>query len=415
MTTADTSVFFNPFEPGFFENPYDQYRRLREQGPIQPTPFGPWMLLEHEACFQLLRRPDTSVQAENAQGLALLDPEIQQLVDERGERGRHAILNLDPPDHTRLRRLVSKAFTPRMVERLREHVVELVDVFLDDMEHAARAGDGVVDLVASFAFPLPFQVITEMLGMPEGNRTELRGWSHLITRFLEPLTTPEQFLESVNASDQMTAHILDAIEWKRANPADDLLSALIAAEDDGDVLTLEELRDQVSLLYLAGHETTVNLIGNGMLALLQHRPELERLVADPGLDANAVDELLRFDSPVQLSRRVLLEPAEICGESLEPGTLLLTCLGAANHDPARFGATAEALDLARPDAGDHLSFGSGIHHCLGAALARLEGSTAIPRLVRRFPDLELASDAPDRNGRIVLRGLESMPVALNLG
>ena len=422
MTTADNGVFFNPFEPGFFEDPYEQYRRLRVQGGVHRTWFGPWMLLAHDTCFDLLRRSGTSVQADNAQGLAMLDPAILELAERRGERGRHGILNLDPPDHTRLRRIVSKAFTPRTVERLRERVTSLVDEYLDDVERLAADGDagdtgdtgdpdGTVDLVATFAFPLPFQVITEMLGMPEGNRIGLRGWSHLVTRFLEPFTTIDQFRESVDASDHMTAHVLDAIEWKRANPADDLLTALLVAEDDGDVLSIDELRDQISLLYVAGHETTVNLIANGTLALLRNRAQLEMLGADPALDAHAVDELLRYDSPVQLSRRVLLEPVVLDGQELGAGELAITCLGAANHDPTRFGADADALDLRRADAGDHLSFGSGIHHCLGAALARLEGSIAIPRLVRRFPQLELATDTPDWNRRVVLRGLDTLRVA----
>ncbi len=257
-------------------------------------------------------------------------------------------------------------------------------------------------------------MIHDLLGMPDGDRTELRRWSHLITRFLEPLTDPEDLRESLEASDNMEAHIREAIAWKRRNPADDLLSALIAAEDDGDRLNTVELVDQVRLLYLAGHETTVNLIGNGTLALLRNRKELERLVGDPELDANAVDELLRYDSPVQLSRRIALTSIEVDGEVAGPGDLVVTFLGSANRDEAKWGPTAAELDLGRAGAGSHLAFGSGIHHCLGANLARMEGEAAIPALVRRFPDMELATDRPEWNGRMVLRGLDSLPVTLGV-
>jgi cytochrome P450 len=290
-------------------------------------------------------------------------------------------------------------------------VRQLVAVLLDEAAEAAAGGEPV-DLIARFAFPLPFQVITDLLGMPPGNRDELRAWSHDITRFLEPLTTADELDAALASGDHMEAHLRDAIEWKRRNMADDLLSAMIAAEEAGDRMSPAELVDQVRLFYIAGHETTVNLIGNGTLALLRHRDQLERLVADPELDANAVDELLRYDSPVQMSRRIMLADLEVGGEAATRGDLVLTVLGSANRDPAKWGPTADDLDLGRTGAGAHLSFGSGIHHCLGAALARLEGVEAVPALVRRFPGMELA-DEPRRNGRVILRGLDHLPVALD--
>jgi len=324
------------------------------------------------------------------------------------------MLLLDPPDHTRIRRLVASAFTVRSVDRLRPRVEALADELLDDIAaSAATSGGAPVDLMSAFAFPLPFQVITELLGMPEGDRDQLRALSHTITQSLEPMLDEATLRATLAASDEMHRHVLDAIEWKRRNPADDLLSAMIAAEEDGERLTTAELSDQVVLLYLAGHETTVNLIGNGTLALLRHRDQLERLVADPGLDANAVDELLRWDSPVQLSRRIVLEELEVAGEPVRPGDIVMTLLGAANRDPDHWGPTAGRLDLGRSGAGAHLSFGSGIHHCLGAALARLEGAVAIGALVRRFPAMELATDEPAWNGRIILRGLDTLEVALS--
>jgi cytochrome P450 len=399
----------NPFAPDFFADPYAQYARVREAGEVHRTPIGV-LVHRYDHCFAVLRTAGTSVDESKA-SRGLPGPTLEELGEDRRERGRHSILNLDPPDHTRIRRLVSSAFTVRRIEGLRQRVRQLVHELLDDLAAAGRDGEPV-DLIARFAFPLPFQVISEMLGMPDGDRDELRAWSHTVTRFLEPLMAADELEEALQASDNMQAHLEAAIEWKRRNPADDLLSALIAAEEDGDRLSPLELVDQVRLLYLAGHETTVNLIGNGTLALLRHRDEMRRLLADPRLDAGAVDELLRYDSPVQLSRRVALDEIEVGGETVAPGDLILTLLGAANRDPARWGPTADQLDIGRDGAGAHLSFGSGIHHCLGAALARLEGTEAVPALVRQFPAMDLATDEPAWNGRIVLRGLDRLPVTL---
>jgi cytochrome P450 len=251
-----------------------------------------------------------------------------------------------------------------------------------------------------------------MLGMPDSDHDQMRDWAHTLTLGLEPLLAQQHVEEILDASDHMTEHVLDAIEWKRAHPGDDLLSALIAAEDHGDVLTQAELLDQVILLYVAGHETTVNLIGNGTLALLRNRAQLERWHANPSLDANAIDELLRYDAPVQFSRRITTSPLELRGQNIEQGVFVLACLASANRDPLHWGADADTLDLGRAGAAQHVAFGSGIHHCLGAALARLEGRVALGTLVRRFPRMELATDRPAWNGRLVLRGLDELPVEL---
>lgn len=401
---------YNPFEPGFSEDPYAQYARIREAGRTSRTIINHLLVHRYDDCFALLRRGGTSVMEENAtiSQRPQIPPDLRQ---GREDRGRHAILNLDPPDHSRIRRLVASAFTMRRVEQLRPRVRQVVDTLLDDVERAGIDGEPV-DLMGHFAFPLPFQVITELLGMPESDRDQLRRWSHTTTRILEPAPSYDQLQEILEASDNMNAHVREAIEWKRRNPADDLLSAMIAAEEGGERLSTVELIDQVVLLYLAGHETTVNLIGNGTVALLSHRDQFERLANDPGLDGNAVDELLRWDSPVQVSRRIAMSEMEVGGEKVERGDLIVTLLGAANRDPERWGPTADQLDLGRADANAHLSFGSGIHHCLGAALARLEGAEAIGALVRRFPKMELATDGPQWNGRVVLRGVDTLHVAL---
>jgi cytochrome P450 len=404
-TTTGESAIFNPFEPGFFEDPYAQYAELREHDPVHRSPLEVWVLFRYDDIVGVLRDSSLSVQVDNATPTARMQMFAEQAPEER-ERGAHSILNVDPPDHTRLRRLVSKAFTPKMVHELRPRIEALVDEALDTM--AAR---GEADVISDLAFPLPFTVISEMLGMPDGNRDEVRGWSHTLTKTLDPILSPEEVQAALTAADNMQAHVQDVLAWKRDHPADDLLTGLLAAEDEGDRLSEIELLDQVLLLYVAGHETTVNLIGNATLALLGHPDQLSQLRSDPELDGGAVEELLRYDSPVQFSRRITTADLEVDEKTVPAGTFMLTCLGSANHDEARWGPTADELDITRPDAGQHMSFGNGIHHCLGSSLARTEAQIAIGTLVRRFPDLALAGEL-ERNGRVVLRGLESLPVTL---
>jgi cytochrome P450 len=411
---ADTSVSaaFNPFEPGFFADPYRQYADLRAHDPVHHSPLQVFVITRYDDVVRVLRDPSLSVDVDNA----LPTVRMLQAVELYGDAVRQpprTILNLDPPDHTRLRRLVSKAFTPRSVEQLRPRIVELVDDLLDALAAATSdTADGVVDVVQHVAFPLPFAVISEMLGMPEADRDQLRTWSHTLTKTLDPVLDPADVQAVIAAGDGMAAHIADAVAWKRSHPADDLLTRLIQAEDEGDTLTEQELLDQVTLLFVAGHETTVNLIGNGLWHLLRHPAQLADLHADPGLEANAVDELLRYDSPVQFSRRIPVVDLEVGGTTVPAGTFVLTGLGAANRDPAHFGPTADELDLRRPDARDHVAFGSGVHHCLGASLARLEAAITLGRIVRRFPAIAPATDEADWNGRVVLRGLESLLVTV---
>jgi cytochrome P450 len=416
MTTSDSPpadtgylpVMLNPFEPGFFDDPYTQYAAVRDQDPVHLTPIGAWALFRYDDVHRVLRDPALSVEERHLKPMPFqVDPDIQAMLDERREGGTHNMLNLDPPDHHRLRRLVSKVFTPRMIEALRPRVQQLVDEALD------QADPTRFDVIAGLAFPLPFVVISEMLGIPEGrDRFQLREWSGAVVKTFDPILSREEQLAAFDAIDNIIAYTNEVIAWKRANPSDDLLTALIAAEDEGDRLSELELVEQVMLLYIAGHETTVNLIGNGTLALLRNREQLELLRDDPTVDATFVDELLRYDSPVQMSRRITLAGYEIDGKTIEPGTPIMTCLGAANRDPAKWGPTADRLDLRRADARDHVSFGGGFHMCLGAHLARLEGQVAVSTLVRRHPRIALATDTPAWNGRIVLRGLVALPVTL---
>ena len=399
---------FNPFEPGYAEWPYDQFARLRETARAMPSPVGGWQLFRYDDCFRLLREPGTSVEDRNILADDTLRNEaFERVAESLGiERfDNRSILNIDPPDHTRLRKLVARVFTPRAIERLRPHVQDLVDAALAPI----RSGDEW-ELIGTLAFPLPFQVISHMLGMPESDDTEqLRTWSHTLTATLDPILSEDQLRDSMHAAILMREHLSEVIAWKRANPGDDLLSGMIEQSDDGDALTDEELLDQLVLLFIAGHETTVNLIGNGMLQLLRHPDQLTRLRDDPALVVNAVEECLRFDPPVQMTRRITMAPFAVGDVVIEPGVFVMAMTAAANRDPERWGPDADELDITREGANHHLSFGSGIHHCLGAALARMEAQVAIGTLAARYPDLDLAGD-PVHNGRIVLRGLDALPL-----
>jgi cytochrome P450 len=395
---------FNPFAPGFTDDPYPHYADLRTTMPVEHNELGFWALWCHRDVAEVLRAKmsveDGKVTNQGPMANAYADAYAELGV----EGDALSMLDRDPPDHTRLRKLVSQAFTPRTIERLTPVVQQLVDDALDTIDD-----EGKVDLIDALAFPLPFTVISVMLGMPETDTTRLRELSHTVVRSLEPVPDEQTVRQIVAAQIELMQLASDAIAWKRANPADDLLTALINAEDSGDVLSDEELVAQVILLYVAGHETTVNLIGNGTLALLRDREQFDLWRDRPDLDDNAVEELLRFDSPVQMSRRVTLEDYDVDGRTLPAGSFVIACLASANRDEQQFGPDADRLRLDRDNARQHVSFGAGVHHCLGAALARLEGRVAVSSLIRRFPSLELAGQ-PQWNGRINLRGLAAFPV-----
>jgi cytochrome P450 len=402
---SQLDVVYNPFAPGFAENPYTQYEALRVADPVHHSPLGVWLLLRYDDVLSLLRDPSLSVDDRNARPTPLTELTREVLGD--NDPGNETMLMRDPPDHTRLRRLVSKAFTPRTIEQLTERIQTLIEEHLD-----ACAGAREVDLIRALAFPLPFRVISEMLGMPDTDTDQLREWSGLLVRSLEPVADPDTLRAIAAAGESMNELMADVIAWKRANPAHDLLSALIAAEEHGDVLSDTELADQVALLYIAGHETTVNLIGNGIFALLQHDDQRRRLQDDPTLTGNAIEEFLRYDPPVQMTRRITVRDTVVADQQVEAGSFVVLVLASANRDPQHFGPTAAQLDISRPEASQHLAFGGGVHYCLGAALARLEARLAIATLLHRYPNLALAG-TPQWNGRINLRGLDHLPVVLS--
>ncbi len=405
--TLPPPPLFDPFAPGFTDDPYPQYAVMRAQAPVYEHPFGFWLLTGYDEVSWLLRA-GLSVEDGNVAADSLLRQMREQMYGAAGESPRASVVSMldrDPPDHTRLRRLVSKAFTPRAIQALRPRITELVDGMLDVIAEQRR-----VDLVDALAFPLPFSVIAEMLGTPPADHERIRKLTGTVVRSLEPVADPDLAAAILAADDELIQIAVEMIAWKRANPADDLLTALIHAEDDGDVLNDDELVAQTLLLYIAGHETTVNLIAGGTLALLRHPGQLALLRSDPALVGNAVEELLRYDSPVQASRRITLEPVTVGGVTIPAGAFVMASLGSANRDERFWGPDAAELNLRRENARQHVSFGAGPHHCLGASLARLEACIAFERLTTRFPGLALDGDVV-WNGRINLRGPAHLPVA----
>ena len=405
MTETLPPPLFDPFAPGFTDNPYPHYAVMRAQAPVYQHPFGFWLLTGYDEVSWLLRA-GLSVEVDNLASDSL----FRQMREETfgtTEKLRAAIsmLDRDPPDHTRLRRLVSKAFTPRAIQALRPKITELVDGMLD-----AMAERGQADLIDALAFPLPFRVIAEMLGTPSADHERIRQLTGTVVRSLEPVADPGLAAAIIAADGELRQIAAEMIAWKRANPANDLLTALIHAEDDGDVLDDDELVAQTLLLYIAGHETTVNLIAGGTLALLRHPGQLALLRGDQGLVENAVEEMLRYDSPVQASRRITVEPVTVAGTTIPAGAFVMASLGSANRDERFWGPDAAELNLRRENARQHVSFGAGPHHCLGASLARLEAGIAFERLVARFPGLALDGDVV-WNGRINLRGPARLPVS----
>ncbi len=363
------------------------------------------MLTRYEDVSWLLRA-GLSVEDRNVADAGLQQLRESAYGDWAPRTGGLSMLDRDRPDHTRLRRLVSKAFTPRAVQALRPRITGLVDGMLDAVARARQ-----VDLVDALAFPLPFTVIAEMLGTPPADHARIRELTGTVVRSLEPVADPGLAAAIVAADSELTGIAAEMIGWKRRNPADDLLTALINAEDDGDVLSDDELIAQTLLLYIAGHETTVSLIAGGTLALLRNPGQLELLRREPGLAGNAVEELLRFDSPVQASRRITREPVTVQHTEIPAGAFIMASLGSANRDELFWGADASELRLDRPNARQQVSFGAGPHHCLGASLARLEASIAFEQILARFPGMALDGDVT-WNGRINLRGPARLPVTV---
>jgi cytochrome P450 len=397
---------FDPGIDGYFEDPYAHLALLREQAAVHwSEAISSWVVTRYEDVHRLSR--DRSLLG----SVGTQDP-AATLIGQASEAARRRRLDKtmtrrDGEDHRRLRRLVSMVFTPRAVSSWRDRADRLAEQLL-----AEAADKDTIDVMSEFALPLPVQIISEMLGMPPADIGQLRDWSRILTRGIDPSITPEEDEAATAAGRAMFDYVAQVVVDKRKDPGDDILTALIQAEEAGDRLDTEEIQAQVILLYIAGHETTANLIGNGLTNLFRFPEQMDVLRADPGLDANAVEEALRYDSPAQFTRRVNRQPLEVGGITIPEASLITLALGSANRDPRKWGPTADILDVARPGANEHVSFGGGSHFCLGNALARLEAQVALPKLVRRFPRMEPASTEPAWMHRITLRGVETLPVVL---
>ena len=402
--TTPFELGFDPSDPAFIADPYPVYQRLREDHPILWNPAtGQWLISRHADVNRLLRDRRLGRtylhQATHAEFGRQEPPAWHDPFHDLNDAG---MLDREPPDHTRLRRLVSKAFTPRTVESMRERIQTLVDGLIDDFR-----GSGEVDLIADFIEPLPVTVIAELLGIPEADRHRLRPWSADICLMYELNPPDASAHKAVQASLEFGAYLRALLADRRIRPGDDLISALAAVADDGDTLTQTELIATCVLLLNAGHEASVNGAGNGWWTLFRHPEALARLRAEPGLLPSAIEELLRFDTPLSMFERWVLEPIEVDGVAIPRGGEVALLFGSANRDPAAF-ERADDLDLAR-DPNPSLSFGAGIHYCLGAQLAKLELGIAFGTLLRRVPRLELV-EPPRWKPTFVLRGLESLRV-----
>jgi cytochrome P450 len=401
------AVAFDPFEPGFVASPYDQYRRLRQADPVHWSDLlEGWVLTRHDDVVALLRDPSVSVELANARATGVV--ELQRRRQSRSGRPSDTLVLRDDPDHQRLRGLLQRPFGHRPVEGMRTMVTARVAAALADL-----APRGAMDVIADFAYPLPVAVFNEMLGLPDEDAPRVRSWIQAVARMLDPVLDDDEHARCQALMDEMYDYLGAQIEAKRAAPADDVLTALVQAEEGGDRLTRSELVAQVVTLYVAGHEPTMSLIGNGLMALLRQPDQLELLRARPDLLANAVNELLRYDGPNQFVRRIAVRPLVLGERTIEPGDVIYAGVGAANRDPARW-PQPDLVRVDRPDAAHHVQFGSGVHHCLGAHLARLQAEVALGALVFGLDDVALAGD-PVWSERMVIRGLQSLPVTYRTG
>ncbi|HSB85470.1 MAG TPA: cytochrome P450 [Ilumatobacteraceae bacterium] len=405
MTTTEALGAWGTYDR---DDPFPLFAAVRELGTVHAVTLADghdaWLVVGYEEARTALNDPRLSkdMHAALATGSGVVAEGLP------GPAFARHMLSVDPPDHSRLRRLVSAAFTPRRVEALRPRVQAVVDDLLDAI--AAAGPDAQIDLVGAFAFPLPFTVICELLGVPEPDRADLgRG----LTALLVPTSTPAEYARAKEASDAVVAMLEALVDAKQANAGDDLVSGLISARDGDERLSTQELLSTIFQLIVAGHDTTASLIGNGVVALLRHPEQLGELRSDPGKLAVAIEELLRYDAPVPHSTfRYAVAPVDIGQVTIPAGAQVIICLAAANRDGGQY-TDPDELDLDRVES-RHLAFGHGIHHCLGAPLARLEGQLALGSLLRRFPQLRLAVPVDElhwgHGDGLVLRGLSELPV-----
>jgi cytochrome P450 len=403
---GDGPSAFDPYEPGFAEWPYDQYRRLREQGPVQWSELlCGWIVTGHAEVTHVLRDGAVSSSLDQAKPSAVVDL-MRTRVRNRPGGGLTLVLQ-DDPEHARTRRALQAPFTARRIAALRQSVETRVRGAID-----ARAGQREIELVADVAYPLPVAVFCAMFGIPDEAGPRFRGWTAAVAQSLDLVISEEDHDRCLGQIAEMEAYLTEVAAEKRRHPADDVLTELVHTEVDGAPLTPEELVAQLVTLYVAGHEPTAALIGNGMAALLAHPEQLRHLQEHPEHIPAAVQELLRYDGPNQFVRRTALEPLVLGDRQVDAGDVLYVGVGAANHDPVRWGEDADELRIDRPDAAQHVQFGGGVHHCLGAPLARLQAEAAFDALLTRCGALVPAGPVV-WSGRMTLRSAARVPLALN--
>ena len=408
--TSDQPVF-DPYNPLWSSDPFPLYAELRERAPIHRNDMGFWVVARHADCQAILRDRRTSSDSMRTSGGGV--PErLRRPINEddpmaAGMVEMRPFLFRDAPDHTRLRGLVAKAFTPKVVESLRERTQHVVDELL-----ATALEAGTVDLIEAFAYPLPVRIICDLLGVPVEDQDQFKVWSQALAQGLDPdfLLTDEVIKARGEAVMQFAQYFFELLAERRKAPGEDLLSLLVGVEDGGTVLSEAEMLSTCILLLVAGHETTVNLIAGGTFALLRHPDQMERFRTDPGVQRSAVEEMLRYVSPVQLTTRTMTEECQYGGVEFEAGDFAMLLIASANHDSSQFD-DAESFDISRTS-NNHLGLGFGVHHCLGAPLARMETSVALSSLVRWAPDLALATDEVTYKANVVLRGMEALPVSM---
>jgi pimeloyl-[acyl-carrier protein] synthase len=387
---------FDPYDPVVRLDPYAAYRRLREDDPVHRSTLGLWFISRYADADFVLRDRRFGRDFDRFLELQMGSGPLRDLFT-------GMMLYHDPPDHTRLRALVAKAFTPRVIASLQPFIQQIVDDLLD--ESMAR---GTIDVIADLAYPLPVMVICQLLGIPHGDRLLFRAWSRDLSAALDYMLTPDVVARANEAAAASTVYMRALIAEHRRQPQQDLITLLIQAEEQGGHLSEMEIVSTCMFLFGAGHETTTGLIGNSLLALLHHPSQLDLLTKRPSLIVGAIDEFLRYDSPVQLAGRIAIERIQIGERTIEEGDVVVALLGAANRDEARF-AEPDRLDVARSNA-QALSFGGGLHYCLGASLAKIEAQAALRSMMQRCRDLRLTSTPLQWRQTVVLRSLESLPV-----
>ncbi len=405
-STAAESFFTAAVSPEFQADPYPLYEQMRVDAPVLELAEGQWFVFGHEPVSRLLRDPTFSSDERRSSFYPLRQIDNPRWV-ERAEAPN--LLFMDPPDHTRLRRLVARAFTSATVERARVLTQQLVDQHLDAISDAMRNGSEI-DIVDALAHPIPVAVIGHILGVPTSDLPTFKAWSSALARSVDPGFLRDETIDSAidTASVDLHSYLNELADIRRRAPENDLLSALLAVEDEGDRISRPELLELVQLLLIAGHETTVNLIGNSVIALAAHPDVRHKLVSDLDRIDESIDEFMRFDSPVQLTQRIATIPTELLGTHIAPGDQVVLLLGSANRDPSVF-ENPHTLQLGR-DAKRQVGFGGGIHLCLGASLARMEAAVTLRSLLQRHPDFTLAQQPTYRSG-FTLRGPEQLFIA----